>query len=71
MAPVTTRPEPNIVARYEDYCITQGVTNGMFYVFYKDTFVGHDPIYANAVSLISLREGQGFDINKVEDLRDE
>ena len=63
------REEPRIVATYYDYAITQGVTNGMFYVFYKDTFVGHDAVYANAVSLISLREGQSFDINKVVDKR--
>lgn len=62
--------EPRIVAKYNEYAIAQGVTNGMFYVFYKDTFVGMDAVYADAVSLISLREGQGFDIANVDDLRE-
>lgn len=63
------RPEPKIVARYNDYEVTHGVTHGMYYVCKGKDYVGHKPVYANAISLISLREGQGFDINKVEDLR--
>lgn len=61
--------QPKIVARYNEYVITQGVTNGMFYVFSKDIFVGLHAVFANAVSLISLREGQRFDINNIKDLR--
>lgn len=70
MKSVRKKKEPRIVAKYGEYTITQGVNNGVFYVFERDTFVGHSAVYSNAVSLISLREGQGFDINRVEDLRD-
>jgi hypothetical protein len=60
------KPEPKIVARYKEYAITKGVTNGLFYGFYKDTFLGHSKVMSHVVSLISLREGEGFDINKME-----
>lgn len=61
------RPEPKIVARYgKDYAITQGVTNGMHYAFYKDEFLGIGPLLSNAISHVSLHCGAGFDINKVE-----
>jgi len=59
--------EPKIVARYgEDYTITQGVTNEIYYGFYKDTFLGHNEALSYVISLISIREGTEFDINKVE-----
>lgn len=61
------RQEPKIVARYgKDYVITQGVTNGMHYVFYKDEFLGLGQLLSNAISYISLHCGAGFDINMVE-----
>lgn len=61
---------PIIIARYgEDYTITQGITHGLFYVFHRDIYIGMDSVYANAVSLISLRHGEGFDINKVQKVK--
>ncbi|MDP3290639.1 MAG: hypothetical protein Q8M43_01255 [Sulfuricurvum sp.] len=61
------RPEPKIVARYgKDYAITQGVTNGMYYGFYKKEFLGHNEALSYVISLISIRESVQFDINKVE-----
>jgi hypothetical protein len=61
------RPEPKIVARYgKDYAITQGVTNGMYYGFHQDTFLGHNEALSYVISLVSIREGTEFDINKVE-----
>lgn len=61
------KPEPKIVARYgKDYAITQGVNNGVFYGFYRDKFLGHNMAMSYVISLISIREGINFDINKVE-----
>jgi len=60
------RSKPRFIARYNDYTITQGTTNGTFYVWLEDMFVGMDSVLANAISLISLREGQAFDIEAVE-----
>ncbi|GEM_PF-1801943 len=61
------RPEPKIVARYgKDYAITQGVINGMYYGFYRDEFLGHNEALSYVISLVSIREGAEFDINKVE-----
>jgi len=60
------RPEPKIVARYKEYAISQAITSGIYYGFYKDQFLGHSKVMSNVVSLISLREGEGFDINKME-----
>lgn len=61
------KPEPKVVARYgSDYEITQGVTNGMHYGFYNNEFLGHNEQLSYVISLISIREGQNFDINKVE-----
>lgn len=61
------KPEPKIVARYgSDYEITQGVTNGMHYAFYKDEFLGLSQTLPNAVSYVSLHCGAGFDINEVQ-----
>lgn len=61
------RSEPKIVAKYEDgYIITQGVTNGMHYAFYKDEFLGLSQTLPNAVSYVSLHCGAGFDINEVQ-----
>jgi hypothetical protein len=60
-------PPPKIVARYgKDYVITQGVNNGVFYGFYRDKFLGHNIAMSYVISLISIQEGQNFDINKVE-----
>lgn len=59
--------EPKIVAQYgSDYTITQGVTNGMNYGFHDNEFIGHNEQLSYVISLISIREGQNFDINKVE-----
>ena len=61
------RPQPKIVARYgKDYAITKGVTNGMYYGFYRDKFIGHNKALSYVISLVSIREGTEFDINKVE-----
>lgn len=61
------RPEPKIVAKYgDDYVITQGVTNGMHYAFYKDESLGLSLLLSNAISHVSLHCGAGFDINMVE-----
>lgn len=61
------KPVPKIVARYgKDYAITQGVNSGVYYGFYKREFLGHNAQLSYVISLISIREGAGFDINKVE-----
>lgn len=62
--------EPKTVARYGDnYTMTKGVTNGMFYVFERTYFVGLDPNFDKAVELIELREGMYYDPEKLKDLR--
>lgn len=61
------KPLPKIVARYgKDYAITQGVNSGVYYGFHKREFLGHNAQLSYVISLISIREGAEFDINKVE-----
>lgn len=60
------RDKPKIVARSGSYTITQGVTNGMYYVFERDTFVGMDKTLDGAIDIIALREGMYFERDKVE-----
>lgn len=67
---VSKTHEPKTVARYGDnYTITQGVVNGMFYVFERTSFVGLNVDFDKAVELIELREGMYYDPEKLKDLR--
>ncbi|MDD2267489.1 hypothetical protein [Sulfuricurvum sp.] len=57
---------PKVVARYKDYEITKSETLGMYYGFQGSQHIGHNEQLSQVISIISLREGEGFDINKVE-----
>lgn len=57
---------PSVVARYGYYTISKGTREGHFYVFLNDIYIGMSNEYDDAVSLIALREGDGFDPDRVE-----
>lgn len=60
------KQDPKIVARYKDYEIMQGASNGIYYGLQEKRFVGHNEQLSFVISLISIEEGAAFDINKVE-----
>lgn len=60
------RQQPHIVARYDQYAITHGVTHGMYYAFHADTFIGMEKTLDEAIDIIALREGMYFERERVE-----